>query len=215
MSRPTIRFGKLTQRAILCAMALSLTAPVWGQSGQVVSIEEHWELRLAQPDPDRSAPQTTMVVSPNGNVDGVHFLFTLNHAMVPDYVPGGMQVQFWDGGSLLDTVSAGSGTLSSNEEVVRWVHRLSLEDGNMKFQVSDGQSETWGPFGGDELTVSQPTSFTSLNQYRPAVSLTESQVNYAENRVTSLTLTKLVWVTADGDRHELVAPIALDTSLDQ
>jgi hypothetical protein len=134
---------------------------------------------------------------------------------VPDYEPGGMQVQLWDGESLLDTVSAGSGTLSSNEEVVRWVQKLNIEDGNMKFQVTDGESETWGAFGGDELTISQPSSFTHLNQYRPAVSLTESQVNYAENRVTSLTLTKLVWVTADGDRHELVAPIALDTSLDQ
>jgi hypothetical protein len=53
-----------------------------------------------------------------------------------------------------------------------------------------------------------------LNGYRPAVSLTESQVSYAENRVISLTLTKLVWVTDDGEIHEMNAPIALDTSLD-
>ena len=83
-----------------------------------------------------------------------------------------------------------------------------------RFEWSDGESETWGTFGGDDLTLSSPTSLTSLNSYRPGVSLSESQVGYAENRVASLTLTKLVWVTEDGVVHEQNAPIPIDTSLD-
>jgi hypothetical protein len=155
-----------------------------------------------------------MVVSPDGSVDGIHFLFTLNHLSAPDYQPGGMQVQLWDGEHLVASAAAESGTFSHDSEVVRWVQRLSLEDQTLHFQILNGESDTWGSFGGDELSLSEQTTLSSLNSYRPGFSLTESQVSYAENRVVSLTLTKLVWVTADGEVHELNAPIPLETSLD-
>lgn len=206
-------YRTFVRAAVVGILALAFAAPVWGQ-GRVVSVEEHWEMKLGQPDAERSAPQTTMVQSPNDNVEGVHFIFTLNHAMVPDYQPGGMQVQLWDGGQLVDSSTAESGVFTHDAETVRWVQRLSLADGQIRFQVLNGESETWGTFGGDELSVSEPSSFSNLNSYRPAVSLSESQVNYAENRVVSLTLKKLVWTTEDGQVHEMNAPIPLDTSLD-
>jgi hypothetical protein len=77
----------------------------------------------------------------------------------------------------------------------------------------DGQSATWPTFGGDDLSVSVQSSMVGLNSYRPSVSLGESQVGYAENRVASLTLMKLVWVTEDGQVHEQNAPIPIDTSI--
>jgi hypothetical protein len=215
MSRRTFQLGTNVRRLFLGILTLCFTTPVWGQAPRVISVEEHWELKLGNPDADRSAPQTTMVVSPSGNVDGVHFLFTLNHATVPQYEPGGMQVQLWDGEQLVSSSSSPGGAFIYESETVRWVQRVSLEDQTLKFQILNGESETWGSFGGDDLTVSEPTTIASLNGYRPAVSLTESQVNYAENRVVSLTLMKLVWVTEDGQVHELNAPIALDTSLDE
>jgi hypothetical protein len=214
MSQVFRRIGVTFLLALLCTLMTSAAAPAWGQSTRVVSIEEHWELQLGQPDVDTSAPQTTMVVSPNGSVEGVHFLFTLNHVSAPDYQPGGMQVQLWDGQQLVESSSAESGAFSHEAEVVRWVQRVSLEEETIKFAILNGESETWGAFGGDELSVSEPTSLTNLNSYRPGVSLSESQVSYAENRVVSLTLTKLVWVTDDGQVHEMNAPIPLDTSLD-
>jgi hypothetical protein len=214
MSHVSGRIGATSQLAFLCTLMLSATAPAWGQSTRVVSIEEHWELQLGQPDVDRSAPQTTMVVSPSGSVEGVHFLFTLNHVSAPDYEPGGMQVQLWDGQQLVESASSESGAFSHDAEVVRWVQRVSLEEATIRFAILNGESETWGTFGGDDLSVSEHTSLTSLNGYRPAISLSESQVSYAENRVASLTLTKLVWVTEDGQVHEMNAPIPLDTSLD-
>jgi hypothetical protein len=184
-------------------------------SSRVISVEEHWELRISQPDFDRSAPQTTMVMSPTDNLDGLHLLFTLNHATVPEYAAGGVQVQLWNGGELVGSHSAHSGTaLDHSAEVVTWTQKISLQDGQLTFQVRDGASETWGAFGGDELSLSAATSLSALNGYRPSVSLTESQVGYAENRVESLTLTKLVWVTEDGQIHEQNAPIPIDTSLD-
>jgi hypothetical protein len=195
-------------------MALSFAAPVWGQS-RVVSVEEHWELRLGQPDADVSAPQTTMVMSPKGDLDGVHFLFTLNHVTVPQYEAGGMQAQVWDGENFVEQATGESGTLAYDDEIVTWVQRVSLEDGALKFQVLQGESDTWDNFGGDPLTLSVATGLSNLNSYRPGVSIAESQVSYAENRVVSLILTKLVWIKENGDVHEMNAPIPVDTSLDQ
>lgn len=187
----------------------------WAESQRVISVEEQWEMHVTQPDTDRSAPQTTMVISPTGDIDGLHFLVTLNHTTVPDYAPGGVQVQRWEGGELVDSKTVHEGTvLDQSEEVIRWSQRLYLHDGYLSFRVRDGHSETWGDFGGDELRLYVESSLSSLNQYRPGVSLTESQVNYAENRVASLTLMKLIWITDDGQVHEQSAPIPIDTSLD-
>ena len=193
-----------------------VAVPAVAESNKVVLVEEHWELQVSEPDVERSAPQTTMVMSPKGNVDGVHFLFTLNHSTVPDYAPGGLQVQLWQGGELVEERSASNGAaLHHSNETIHWVQRISLQDGTLTFQVRDGESETWGTFGGDDLSLDASTSLTALNAYRPSVSLSESQVGYAENRVVSLTLTKLVWITEDGDVHEQNAPIPIDTSLDE
>jgi hypothetical protein len=215
MTKYSKRFGTLTRKALLCGMAWFAAATAWADPPRVVSVEEHWELQIAQPDADSSAPQITMVMSPSGELAGSYFLFTLNHAAVPDYRSGGMQVQHWDGEALVDNhVSHENDELSNNDEVVTWVQRLSLEDGTLTFEVSAGDSETWGSFGGNDLTLTTPSSLTGLNAYRPAISLTESEVGFAENRVTSLTLKKLVWVTDDGEVHEQNAPIPIDTSLD-
>jgi hypothetical protein len=53
-----------------------------------------------------------------------------------------------------------------------------------------------------------------LNDYRPAVSLEESGITFAGNRVSSLVLTKLVWRTSDGVTSQLVAPIDIDADID-
>ncbi len=187
----------------------------WAESQRVVSVEEQWELHVTQPDTDRSAPQTTLVISPTGDINGLHFLVTLNHATVPEYAAGGVQVQQWNGDEFIESETVHQGTvLDQSDEVIRWSQRLDLKDGHLSFQVRDGHSDTWGDFGGDELRLRVDSSLASLNQYRPGVSLTESQVNYAENRVGSLILTKLVWITEDGQVHEQSAPIPIDTSLD-
>jgi hypothetical protein len=207
-------FASRARAGLVLAVFCFAAVPVWADS-DVVHVEEHWELRLSQPDPDRSAPQTTMVMSPLGDLAGVHFLFILNHVTVPGFEAGGMQVQHWDGTNLVqENVSTEIGALDHEEEVVRWKQRLTLVDGNLVFQVVDGESETWGDFGGSDLTVSVSTALTRLNAYRPSVSHNESQVSFAENRVVSLVLTKLVWIDDDGEVHVQNAPIPIDTSLE-
>src|SRR5438128_151826 len=107
--------------------------PAFGQSSRVISVEEHWELQLGQPDIDRSAPQTTMVMSPVGDLSGKHFLFTLNHWSAPDYAPGGMEVQLWEGDALAqENASNESAAFETSDETVSWVQRLSLDGSTLK-----------------------------------------------------------------------------------
>lgn len=181
---------------------------------QIVEIEEHWELAIGEPDAPMSAPQATMVMSPNGNVAGQYFLVTINHRNVPGYSPGGVQVQLWEGEEPVVAESFDAPTLDRADDTIHWVQRLRAEDGTLSFQVVDGSSSAWGGFGGESLSLSTPTSLANLNGYRPAISIGESQVGYAGNRVQHLTLTKLVWRTDDGESHELQAPIDIDADLD-
>ena len=53
---------------LLGGVIVMAVSPVLAESNRVISVEEHWELQLAEPDADRSAPQTTMVMSPTGDV---------------------------------------------------------------------------------------------------------------------------------------------------
>src|SRR3954469_2436737 len=144
-------FLRLGLAVLMGGAAVVASAPVRAESSRVISVEEHWELQLSQPDSELSAPQVTMVMSPTSDVSGDHFLFTLNHSTVPDYQPGGMQVQAWSGDSLSqEKVGQNSAALENSNETVHWTQRLSLADGSLTFQVVDGQSETWPTFGGDE-----------------------------------------------------------------
>jgi hypothetical protein len=191
-----------------------LSAPAAAQS-DIVQIEEHWELVIGQPDAAVSAPQATMVMSPNGSLDGQYFLFTVNHRDVPSYEPGGVQVQLWNADEAVVSDSWGSSTLDQSNDTIRWVERLSVDEGTMTFQITDGSSLAWGSFGdGGGLSLSTPTELANLNDYLPAISIGESEVGYAGNRVQSLTLTELRWQTADGLWHELHAPIDIDADLD-
>ena len=213
--------GSLSRSSILkslttVGLALYLAAPVWADSPTILQIEEHWELRVGEPDSERSAPQATMVMSPYDELDGVFFMFTLNHRSLPAYSPGGMQVQLWDGDSIVATADGDAqDAMSQTNDVVRWTQRLKIDDGTLSFEVVDGSSSSWGEFGNDgTLKFTSPSSLEGLNDYRPAISLTESQVGYAGNRVQALVLTKLVWVTDDGEVHQLEAPIDIDADLD-
>jgi len=198
----------------LGTLILLVATPVVAQSSKILQIEEHWELQVGGPDSERSAPQATMVMSPFDNLDGLYFLFTLNHQTVPEYHAGGMQVQLWEGDTELDAAGSDAGTLSQINDNIRWVQRLKVDGGNLTFEILDGTSASWGAFGGGNLSLTTPTSLDSLNSYRPAVTITESEVGYAGNRVQALILQKLVWVTEDGESHELVAPIDIDADLD-
>jgi hypothetical protein len=198
--------------ALLACWAL---VPATAAAIEIVAIEEHWELNVGEPDAQRSAPQVTMVTSPVGSLDGVYFLFALNHQSHPEYAAGGMQVQLWNGGELVAShTSQEEEPLHHTNEVVRWVQRTELKGGSLSFEIDAGESESWGSFGGESLRFSFGSDLVNLNSYLPAIAIAESGVNFAGNRVRSLTLTKLRWTDSNGQVYELNAPIDVDADLD-
>ncbi len=200
----------------LAAVATFAVLPTQAlNAADIVSIEEHWELHVGGPETDRSAPQVTMVMSPQGNLDADFFVFTLNHRSIPDYVPGGMEIQQWDGETAVHAAQGEEQALLSHEdETIQWVQQLSIAEGQIHFEIKQGTSQSWGEFGGSSLKSSIATTLTGLNAYKPAVSLEESGIAYAGNRVSSLVLKKIVWTTSTGQSYEMVAPIDIDADLD-
>jgi hypothetical protein len=200
----------------LAALAMASCISSTSYAIEIVSIEEHWSLSIGQPDAASSSPQVSMVMSPTGHLESSYFVFTLNHHSYPEWIPGGLQVQFWNGEEIVESkVGPQEATLNHAEEVVTWVQRTAVADGQMTFEIKSGQSDTWGAFGSlGHLKFTVNTNLTSLNGYKPAVSLEESGVSYAGNRVKSLTLTKLRWTDSLGQTYEMVAPIDVDADLD-
>jgi hypothetical protein len=209
--RYTVRITQTLAAAALVCLASATRA----DNPPVVDVEEHWELQLGAPDTDLGAPQATMVMSPTGDLNSTYFVATLNYQNFPAYQAGGLQVEQWDTNGLVNCgTGTSAGPLDRSDDVISWTQHLSLHDGQLTFQVTDGSSNSWGSFGGDALRIDTATSLGGLNNYRPAISLNESQVGYADNRVKSLVLKQLIWRTADGQTHELDAPIDIHAGLD-
>lgn len=198
--------------APLALLAVACTA----RASDVVEIIEHWELSVGGPETAISAPQVTMVMSPTGHTDGDYFVVTLNHWTSPNFAPGGVQIQHWNGETARrDDGASTTSPLHHDGETVSWKQRLSVENGDLVFELQDGQSESWGTFGNGDLRMNVGSSVNRLNDYLPAVSLNESGIGYAGNRVSSLVLTKLQWRFAgESTFHEMVAPIDIDADLD-
>lgn len=204
-------------RWLLLPLALFSLSANPSFASDVILIEEHWELQVGGPDTSRSSPQVSMVMAPFSDLEQDFFLVTLNHWTHPEFAPGGIQVQRWLGDDCRANASSGSyNPLAYDEEVISWVQRLTLVDGELRFEVINGTSESWGAFGGDEeLLLTHPTTLNNLNEYQPAVSINQSGIGYAGNRVSSLVLNRLRWQTEDGEEQEMVAPIDISTDINQ
>jgi hypothetical protein len=128
----------------------------------------------------------------------------MNHQATPGFAPGGLHLHLWNGDQRLDARHQGGQTvLRTTGEVVTWKQVLSLKDGQLTFAIADGQSTTWGSFGdGGSLSMVVPTNLDDLNSYSPEVSVRQSGVGFAGNRVSRLVLTKVTAVTADGQMVE-------------
>ena len=55
-----------------------------------------------------------MVMSPNGNLEGQYFLFTINHRSVPDYEPGGCRCSCGTAKTAVDAESCAAGAAATN-----------------------------------------------------------------------------------------------------
>src|SRR5262245_51609068 len=143
-------------------------------------------------------------MSPTSDIAGVHFTQEINHRSAPYWTPGGLTIHGWNGESREQSYDRADRTvMSTSNETVTWTQIMNLNGGLITFQVKNGSSTTWGPFGYSGMyKIHRWWNGSNLNGYTPAVSIAESGVVYAGNRVHTLKL-KQVRLTLD-DGTELV-----------
>ena len=109
----------------------------------------------------------------------------------------------WEGEVPLETRKHPNGSvMSGGAEVVTWKQTMSLSNGTLKFEVVNGDSDTWGKFGGQGyLRKTVDTALTTLNGYDPDLSVENSGVTYAGNRVTKLVLKQVRIVGSNGSEY--------------
>jgi len=188
------------------AVALLAPAMARGQAqDDVVRVEEDWELVLGSPDTSVTGPQINSVLAPRGSESDLHMLLNINHQTTPSFVAGGLEMQLWhDSTALVDKRTRVGGVLNTPGEVVTWTQAASVSSNILTFEVINGQSTTWETFGGSSsLRMHLWTNWDHLNSYDPQVSIASSGVNFAENRVQSLTLKRVRLYLRSGAVQEL------------
>jgi hypothetical protein len=193
-----VRSGRV---CLLVVLFLAISATARAQSSAIVRVEEDWELVVAAPDSYTDAPQVTCVISPVGNVKSLHAALDLNYHSLPVFISGGLQLQVWEGEIPVTYKNYPNPSLLAQAgETISWTQRMDVADGQLKFEIINGSSATWGPFGGQGyLKANVPTSLVDLSGYNPYVSIENSGVGYAGNRVQSLVLKAVRCYTASGE----------------
>ncbi len=205
---------------IACSLAIMASGLMplvcWAQSPDVVRVEEDWELVIGVPSPDADAPQVACLISPVGNVDAQYATFIVNHHDVPSFTAGGLQLQAWEGSNLVASKRhPDQAVLTTPGEVITWTQAMSRDTEGLTFDVINGVSTTWGPFGNDgTLKIIVPTALQNLNGYDPAVSVQHSGISYAANRVQSLVLKRVRTYSSTGLIAEDANPRVVHSSTD-
>jgi hypothetical protein len=192
---------------LLILLALAWTSTIFAEGeSTIVRIEEDWTLNVTSPVQGIVAPQLMTVISPRGDTNSIYAVLTINHRDLPEFAGGGLQLQIWNNKSAEKYTNFSNDAMLNYmeaEETVTWTQTMKIEDGKLIFAILNGHSQTWGQFGGTEdLQASVPTSLTNLNGYSPAVSIKNSGISYAANRVRALTINKVRWITATGQVYE-------------
>lgn len=199
-------FRKLVPFA--CAMSAWLALGLGNASSQtpIVRIEEDWELKLSQPEPELDAPQITMEMSPFGDDSDLLLQIDFNHATYPQFAKGGYQVRAGIGANWLGSVRHFDGqSLINDSETVSWTQAVQQTESGFVFGISGGSSISWGPIGGADTFVSfsfGDAGSSSLASYTPEDSVVQSGIIYAKNRVQWLRLKRVRLFDADGNVAE-------------
>jgi hypothetical protein len=167
----------------------------------VVKVEEDWELVVSEPDVPSVGPQVTTSMSPYNSLNDTYFTFEINHKSVPAFESGGLHVHLWNGEERIATFSRlDQATMSTNNEVVTWTQSLEAANNKLKFEVKNGMSSTWLLFGySGQVKVDRTWPPGHVNNYTPSVSVAQSGVGFASNRVTSLKLLRIRLYLSDGE----------------
>ena len=203
-SRSTANHVRLSWQRLLLFAAIAFLGTVGRAQAQdpIIRVEEDWELNLDHPHQDGDSPQITTAMSPH--YDNEYCSFELNHQSKPSFEPGGIHLHAWDGEYLLNSAHEQTGaSLQTQGEVVTWTQAMSLTEQGLVYEISQFASNTWSTFTGTSLVVAVGSQFTDLNGYDWNESILNSGVGYGSNRVFSLYLRRVRFITAAGNVTEL------------
>src|SRR5262249_22653834 len=135
----------------------------------LVHVEEDWELVVATPDSNSCGPQIACTLSPFNHIDETYFTLELNHRSVPYWSPGGVTLHQWNGEWRTQSMDRPDrSVMQTNNETVTWTQILDVHDHVLTFQVKNGTSTTWGPFGYTNFLKLQTNwGANNINQYTP------------------------------------------------
>ncbi len=164
----------------------------------VIRVEEDWVLVLNEPASELVAPQFHTVMSPFQHLKQGYFQVSWNYRELPAFEAGGLQIQAWQDEDGLDDVSVGENSLSQDAETIVWTQSLETNGSQLAFKIVNGQSSSWGSFGGDEWSSVVSVATTNLNNYSAAVSKANSWITFGSNRVDSLVITEVRYYDVNG-----------------
>jgi hypothetical protein len=181
-------------------LALVVTSGASAFAVDVVHVEEDWQLLLGEPDSNSVGPQVAVTMSPFGDLNDTFFTLEINHRSAPYWTPGGLTIHHWCGDWRLESLDRTDRTvMTTNGETVTWTQSLDTSNGQLTFQVKNGSSSTWGNFGrSGHFKLSTGWGVMNLNSYSPLVSVAQSGIAYAGNRVQSLKLVQTRLTLSDG-----------------
>ena len=160
--------------------------------GNTMRIEEDWYIKIGAPDPEADSPQITTVLAPSWSLDGSFAVFALTCATQPGFSAGGLQLQLWYNGAITQTCSNTNwDSLHFMEEEIRYTSAVSVQNGNIIYEILNGTSTTWGTFGTGELILQRPTWRSQLNGYSPDCSAQNSRIGFASHRVRDFRLDRV------------------------
>lgn len=199
---PKLQAAALLASAILLA---SVHPSVYSQEEypDIASVEEDWELVLDEPSGAKDSPQLVTVMSPYDHLEGLYGMVTWNYREMPNFAAGGLQLQSWAGDTFLYSKNFNESEFSTTGETITWTQSLKIKNQLLTLQVKNGQSTTWGDFGGSELQLSEQVWAQNLNGYSPVKSATNSAITFGSYRVISLRIKQVRYYDADGHQISL------------
>jgi hypothetical protein len=185
--------------AALCTLFVLHTNVSQAAENDVVRVEEDWELVLTEPSDAKTCPQFETAMSPHGHADADYARVTWNYREFDRFRGSGLQVQAWFGDQLQWHRSVSEHDLSNTAEGIIWTQAMETDGTTAVFRIINGQSTTWGSFGGNETAVQLANSVANLNGYATGISTANCQISYGLNRVSLLRIKEVRRYRADGE----------------
>jgi hypothetical protein len=163
----------------------------------VTRVEEDWVLVLNEPNNDVDSPQYHTVMSPFADFEESYAQVLWNYRETPEFRRGGVQMQAYYGESMTASRSLEFAQLNTSAETIRWTQSLQVNGTEVTFEVSNGTSQTWGPFGKD-MRLAYASTVTNLAGYSWEFSAENSGPTYGSNRVDSMKISQVRYYGASG-----------------